>query len=215
MSAHTFFGMFTIANRAACLMAASATVLLATPSLGQQSTSSGDGTVVTANISDSCRSGFLELIANAQGSGPSPNAPSAQTTAQANVIIFGQNFCMGVGFFVQGVGPIQLSATHDANNTKLPKSITASGQFPSSDGSDTIILQTTMAAFGLPFQDVVTEQRTLPLNPPVTVYSHSDSNSSNASGSLTVSTQNLGPLPLANISGSVGNFKVMSVNVTH
>ena len=167
---------------------------------------------------DSCQSVFIGMTASAAGT---HNLSQPSTANYVRVSIFYSNSCTGSGFFEDGSANVQFSAQGAANGTKVPTSITASGVVPMTClaggcTSDRLKFKMTLTAAGPAMQVMDTSHTTYPLTPPVTVKMHSDSNQVGATGSLTISTQILGAIPIPPlVNGTILDTKSHSVSTTY
>lgn len=209
---------FRVGARSVAAALFSLASLFAQGATTDQFTSSGTGVQVSGVLHDNCRSGSMFLNSSAGATHGPTNSPPTQQSAFAFVVVFGFNSCTNAFFSTAGFSAVNIQfAAQDGNGTQVPKSVTVSGHVPSFDGADTISFQVTLNAVGLPFQDSITEQLTVPISSTnsVSVNRHSDGNSSSATGSVSVSTQILGPLPISTVFGSVQDNRAASVSITH
>jgi hypothetical protein len=178
---------------------------------------SGAHGVTFSSVIDSCRTVFIRVEVAASGT---HNISQKSTPNVALVFLFVSNSCTGTEIAESGsAGNIQFSAQGAANGTQVPRSITASGVIPMTCfvgcTSDSLTFNMTLTAAGPVLQVMDNSQTTYPVTPSVTVKSHSDFNLVVATGSLTVSTQNLGSLPISLFNSSMDDGKNHQVTITH
>ena len=200
------------------LPAIAASFLSAQPLFAQSATdhitSVGVILFYSTTFNDGCRVGNVYVQGNAGVVVPK------QTSLVAYVTISGQDTCHGnapIGFFGSAQTGVQLASQGDANGTKAPTSATMYGQVTSDDGTDTATFNLDLTAAGLEFYELDTNKVTFPLSATqsVTIQSHSDASQVLAVGSLTLSTQKLGTIPVSAGSGDMEGSRNSEVTITH
>lgn len=176
----------------------------------------GGGADVYAVFSDSCSSGNISL--NIGGSSQrSPNSdPKSQSDAYMIITIAGYNSCTQSYINITASAPIQYSQILSPSSN-LPRTVTASAQnAPAAFGvNDSVTFDVTMNATGQGYITKGETQNTYIGNPTTQVHSTFNGQQVDAIGILTVSTQQMGPLPLSIVFGDIYAGGTHNVTVNH
>jgi hypothetical protein len=179
---------------------------------------SSAGAAAFGVASTSCS--FVDAYINvAKNGAQNLNAPS--TTGFAFAYLTGYNFCSGSFsfFFEYGSTSTFTFAAPGAPNV-LPQSVQASGSIPMycsgcSSSSDTLTFSIALQPVGTAtYEQTGTVRSSYP--PGVTVDQHFDFNSAYATtGTVTLSSQNFGTIPVANGFAGVNDQKVHTITITY
>jgi len=151
----------------------------------------------------------------------------SKNTPVAFMNVYSYNSCTnttGIVEYGMSMDNIQFSAPGAGGSNQLPKSVTASGTVPVIDAytsaTDNLTFNLALkplAPYPQEFMETLHASYTawwLPNQPSVTADSHSETNYSQATGKLTVTSQNLGPLPIANFLGNINDGRAHTLTIT-
>lgn len=201
---------------AICFVLGVTTSLCAYPAASDKVSSNGSGGVAFAVFSDSCRYITVQVNVDAQAVHVPSNRANSKSSAIGVVQIYYLNTCKNtVSFEYFIIQDLQFSA-QDANGTQVPRSLTASGQGTSTDGTDFVSFQMSLTAISSAvFQKTDTSQTIFPNGTDkVKINEHSDYAIGSASSSLYVTTQQFGTLPVVNAGSYVYSARDHTIVVT-
>jgi hypothetical protein len=161
-------------------------------------TSKGLGAQLTANWSDSCSSGIVRVEFDASAIRDTSATPKKTATSSVLISIFGFNSCSQTDLTYIAGADIPYSV-QKINGRTLPVSISLSAQnFPNFDGSDTVqSFQMTVNAPGPDFTSIVDEWDITNGTPTTRVHTVRSGSQANVTGTISISTQSLGVLPVS------------------
>jgi hypothetical protein len=178
-------------------------------------TATGAGANMTATFGDSCNTGGVSIDIYGQATTDSTATPPGSSFAYALVYVYSYNSCTMLSYFESGFVTVNFSSLN-VKGTQLPQSMTVSAQnVPSFDGTETFTFNLVVNGVGPAYEDSVDEQQRYTGGPNMTIHDKRLGNQGNAGGTLTMSTQQLGVLPISGLTGLVFDSKSHTVIITH
>ncbi|GJH36410.1 hypothetical protein CBA19CS91_26655 [Paraburkholderia hospita] len=183
-------------------------------------TSKGLGIQVTADYADSCTTGGVRIEFDASATRDTSASPQKTATSQVLLYIYGWNSCTQTDVYNVTYADIPYSVQEISGRT-LPTNLTISGQnLPNSFGTDTISFQLTIADTGPLYTQINDDwqiYQASSTSPATRIHTTRTGSQANVTGgTLTVSTQQMGVIPISNApTGVMFDSQGGVVTITH
>ncbi|NPT56326.1 hypothetical protein [Paraburkholderia elongata] len=209
--------MLNIAGRtltAVAAFAASCLLAYGQPPVVTNTSTYGDAAEASGTIVDNCKSGFFDIHVYANAGVTHGGGATTQLAAYSFVEVAGYDTCTQTTFGNSYSGPVQFSAD-DSKGVQVPKTVTASGQLPSDDGTDTVTFNMALNGVGVAYQDKRDDHEIFSFgNSVLKIDDKADMNATLGTGAVTISSQSVGNLSVSNFVVYLYNYKTHVLTVT-
>jgi hypothetical protein len=182
-------------------------------------TSKGLGAHVSADYSDSCTTGGVRVDFNASAIRDTSANPQKTATSQVLIYIYGWNSCTQTDVYNVAYADVPYSVQKISGRT-LPAIVTLSGQnLPNNFGTDSFTFQLTIDGIGPQYTQIGDDweiYQSTPTTPATRIHTVRSGSQANVTGTLTISTQQMGVIPISDaLTGVMFDSQSNVVTVTH